>query len=396
MITLLCCFLGSAVLCPVDLAKPAGTPCRVGIGACDMEDTCDGTNKQCVDRLFDNTHVCRAAAPATNGTSTCDKHDFCDGKSTECPDDAVMMAGTPCFMGVGCELALQCDGTDGLCPPFRFKEVGLPCDAPTATCGTTQAVCIAGGRCSGKRVDCTCADAADCDDQNPCTTDTCKDAACTYSPAPAGTLCRDAVSLCDVPEVCDGLAEACPSDAVSVAGVECRGRNGPCDEVETVRARASVGCLWVRSPWCVQCDGVSNACPRDGFLKGTVCRERPDAACDEPERCSGDAAACPTDRLKVFGTPCHSAGAGAQQCRAAQFCNGISAFCEDADVAPDGSQCDDGDSWYAAARSCRRDVALTARTLQHTRRVLRQRPVWRRALCVRVPARRGLRQGERV
>jgi hypothetical protein len=43
---------------------------------------------------------------------------------------------------------------------------------------------------------------------------------------PAGTICRPAVSLCDVAERCDGVSSACPADSLAPAGTLCDGWSG--------------------------------------------------------------------------------------------------------------------------------------------------------------------------
>ncbi len=56
-----------------------------------------------------------------------------------------------------------------------------------------------------------CTMAPDCDDENPCTVDTCKDGVCSYSFADAGTPCPDS-------NECNG-AETCDGKGVCVAGI---------------------------------------------------------------------------------------------------------------------------------------------------------------------------------
>lgn len=71
------------------------------------------------------------------------------------------------------------------------------------------------------------------------------------SVAPAGVACREAASVCDVREVCDGQSAQCPADSVTNAGVACREVAGVCDVAES-------------------CDGTSPLCPEDGFLPGNT------------------------------------------------------------------------------------------------------------------------------
>lgn len=39
----------------------------------------------------------------------------------------------------------------------------------------------------------------------------------------AATLCRDAITECDLPEYCDGASEFCPVDVFVQDGTECGG-----------------------------------------------------------------------------------------------------------------------------------------------------------------------------
>lgn len=56
-----------------------------------------------------------------------------------------------------------------------------------------------------------CVSAAECDDDNPCTVDSCN-VTCSNVAGNAGSTCRAAVGPCDVVEVCDGISTACPID----------------------------------------------------------------------------------------------------------------------------------------------------------------------------------------
>jgi hypothetical protein len=65
----------------------------------------------------------------------------------------------------------------------------------------------------------------------------CCAADCSFEPS--SKVCRPAVSYCDLDETCTGSADACPADAIQVAGHECGLTNGcnvsnVCDGVTTV------------------------------------------------------------------------------------------------------------------------------------------------------------------
>jgi fibronectin type 3 domain-containing protein len=122
---------------------------------------------------------------------------------------------------------------------------------------------------------------------------------------PAGTLCREAVDLCDVPETCDGVSADCPADTFASAGKECRASAGDCDIAET-------------------CSGTSVSCPADGFKQaGTVCRAVA-GPCDMAESCTGGSANCPNDSLKQSSSVCREA---TSVCDPAENCTGLGASC---------------------------------------------------------------------
>ena len=133
--------------------------------------------------------------------------------------------------------------------------------------------------------------------------------ACNFAgaPRPAGTVCRAAVDLCDVAEVCDGVSLDCPADKLAAAATPCRPVAGDCDIAET-------------------CDGARTACPIDGFkATGTVCRPVA-GVCDVAESCDGTSAACPVDSVAPSTTVCR-ASTDNDQCDPAEKCAGIGVDC---------------------------------------------------------------------
>jgi hypothetical protein len=155
-----------------------------------------------------------------------------------------------------------------------------------------------------------CSVPADCPaPSSGCGVATCEDGSCGVAPAAAGTECRAAAGLCDVPETCDGTSLTCPEDGFASAGTECRAAAGLCDVPET-------------------CDGASAACPDDALAAaGTECRAAA-GLCDVPETCDGASAACPDDALAAAGTECRAAETS---CDAAEVCDGGKPACPAAD-----------------------------------------------------------------
>lgn len=149
--------------------------------------------------------------------------------------------------------------------------------------------------------------------------------------AKATTICRPVADACDVAESCDGVSNTCPADAVAATSVECRPAAGVCDVAES-------------------CDGVGPACPVDA-KRTDECRSATDV-CDVAEQCDGVANDCPVDAFEPATTECRPA---AGQCDSAENCDGASAACP-ADEVLMGTPCSDGDACTAddicAAGSC--------------------------------------------
>ena len=81
----------------------------------------------------------------------------------------------------------------------------------------------------------SCHENADCDDENPCTEDSCDTEtthACAHSVAPDTTVCRPSTDPCDPEELCDGITADCPADAFLSEGADCDDHD-PCTDPDT-------------------------------------------------------------------------------------------------------------------------------------------------------------------
>ena len=126
-------------------------------------------------------------------------------------------------------------------------------------------------------------------------------------PVAPGTVCRKAVGLCDLDEVCDGVSAACPADKYAPTTTVCRAAAGLCDIPES-------------------CTGASPDCPVDAFLTpGAVCRPAA-GPCDLAESCSGTDPDCPADGMAPAGTTCR-ASTDTNQCDPAETCTSSSVTC---------------------------------------------------------------------
>lgn len=145
---------------------------------------------------------------------------------------------------------LASDGADGSAfgAALGVSPTALVIGAPSHAGGRGQGyafrfalgngdACTAGSAClSGACVDGVCCDTA-CgggrdDDCQACTRAKGAKADGTCGPALPSVVCRAAASACDVAETCDGIALACPADAVAANGAACAGgtcRAGVCE-----------------------------------------------------------------------------------------------------------------------------------------------------------------------
>eukprot|EP00940_MAST-03C_sp_MAST-3C-sp2_P003372 g3372.t1 len=168
--------------------------------------------------------------------------------------------------------------------------------------------------------------------------------------APSTTVCRAAVSSCDVEEVCDGVSAECPSDAIESNTTVCRAAVSICD-VEEV------------------CDGVSTECPSDVVgISGIVCRA-PVSICDVEEVCDGASAECPSDTFAPNTTVCRAA---VSICDVEEVCDGASAECPSDAFAPSTtvcraavSICDNEEVCDGASAECPSDAFAPSTTVVH-------------------------------
>jgi hypothetical protein len=122
--------------------RAAGSTCRPSAGACDIAETCDGSNPLCPDDAFLPVGTsCRA------GASACDATAACTGQSPDCPPEAPAPKGTVCRPAVDpCDVAGVCDGSSTSCPADMRKLDGDACDDGDPTTGTSA---CQGGQCAG-------------------------------------------------------------------------------------------------------------------------------------------------------------------------------------------------------------------------------------------------------
>ena len=215
--------------------------------------------------------------------------------------------------------------------PAGWSLANLVCVDPTSNTTVNVATGVATiNLASSETVTCTYTNTKDlclnvtCEDNNPCTLNSCNPASgCFYPAGNSGTECRASAGVCDLAESCTGLSAACPADAKEPATTECRASAGVCDVAES-------------------CNGTSNDCPADGFASATTeCRGEV-GLCDVAESCTGSAKECPADAYELAGVACGDAG---------------DTVCDNADTCKGGENtC--LPNWEPATTECRGEVGL--------------------------------------
>ena len=157
-----------------------------------------------------------------------------------------------------------------------------------------------------------------CNDNNPCTTDSCDPLTgqCAHDPAPSGTQCGDHSSgLCDAPDLCDGLGVCQPNHVAD--GIVCGQVDSDCEVADT--------CL-------------AGVCHDNGVKPaGTACGDPGSSQCNAADTCN--ASGFCLANLAPDGSACGDAGT---ECVNADAC--LSGVCHDNGFKPAGSACGDGSS----------------------------------------------------
>ena len=182
---------GSSLACPTSTTTIfsfapnflIGPACGNGIvqsgEQCDDGNAADGDCCSSACQIEAAESVCRAAAGA------CDLAETCDGVTTACPADAKSTA--VCRPSVdSCDVAESCDGAADACPADVTLPDGAACDDGDAC---TQTDVCQDAICQGS-------DPLDCNDVDPCTTDSCEPlSGCVNADVPAGGCLTAGTSL---------------------------------------------------------------------------------------------------------------------------------------------------------------------------------------------------------
>ncbi|PKN54971.1 MAG: hypothetical protein CVU56_23835 [Deltaproteobacteria bacterium HGW-Deltaproteobacteria-14] len=346
--------------CSSPTNKSAGAACGSSDNtSCDAPDTCDGAGS-CQE------HFKLAGAPCSTGSTNqaCDAQDTCLGGANVCVD-RWKAADYECRGSQGvCDRGALCSGTaGGSCPSNTFEPQGTVCGSNSNPC--IKEICTGSSpQCySADRNGQTCPDF----DGDLCTVAKCEGSTCMERPsyvAQAGTVCREAVSECDVTEVCTGSSvcpadlrkpagAACgdptPSDAVCDAADSCDGA-GACRDNNVAGDCGTVGTACANQDTCVAGHCVDNG----SQPSGTPCDDGSDGtygdACDGAGDCGGTTVICAAD------TPCTTYAAnGSATCTATQSTDP----CSDDDLTTYADTCDGAGACVGTPVVCPADTPCT-------------------------------------
>ena len=203
----------------------------------------------------------------------------------------------------------------------------------------------------------TCTDAADCDDQSGCTTDTCTDGVCGATADCDADHCLEDGAMefcveclidseCDDADACNGV-ETCSDAGDCVAGTAV-----DCDDDDACTTDACDTTTGDCNHTAIDCDD-DNLCTDDACVPATGCMSTPTdvaAACDNGDFCDGTELCDPATGLCAAGTdPCtadQTCDEDADDCLDAPPCT------VDADCPDDGDFCNGTESCDTTAGSC--------------------------------------------
>lgn len=269
----------------------AGNDSLYGQGGSDVFDSGDDASERkdfnsAQDSVGNVTIPCESGAVCGNGTPELGEQ--CDlgsnnGQPGFCCTSTCQYANsnTLCRPAAGqCDVAEYCTGSDAVCPSDEFQPNGTLCNADNNGCTQNDScqngVCIAGSP-------------PNCDDDKPCTTDTCQ------STGPNSYTCQYSIQSgnCLINGTC-----------------YTSGQNNPNNECQACRPDQS------------QTSFTNKA-------NGTACT-------DDGKACTDDvcqAGTC-THPIKPMGTPCHPG----DNCPAEEQCTGLSPDCPRPDADQDGTR----------------------------------------------------------
>ena len=293
--------------------------------ACTATDTC-------------NSGACTGGDPVTcTAAGICYDVGVCDPATGQCstplkPEGSLCDDGDPCTTGDACHLDL-CSGTAKSCAAQDDCHGDGVCDPTTGQCNNPMlpddTICDIGNACyvSGACSNGVCEPdvALDCDDNNPCTADTCDPLGtdfCVHTNL-TGTACDDG-NACTTGDICtDGVCDAgtatdcgddnlCTEDICDPTTGQCSNPpiadGGACDDQDlcTTGDQCNGGVCSGTAIACTEqqqchvspgtCDGGTGQCSYDFAAPDTACDDGNPATggdhCDGAGHCVGENCSC--------------------------------------------------------------------------------------------------------
>jgi hypothetical protein len=359
-------------------AAGAAISCAAQTDACNTG-TCDEAKDQCVKTPKANTIACDdaqfctisdhcdgAGKCVTGGAKTCTggncQTGVCDEVGDKCATKPAA-AGAACTDGSVCTQTDTCDSvgackgsgavvcndnnpcTTDSCDAVKgcvyTPAAGIACEDGNNCTGPDK--CDAAGKCQAGPVTCQCQTNANCDDANACTTDTCTANKCVNT-VTNGATCDDK-NPCSLASTCNSTG-ACVADTTKM--FDCSTQNDTCNTgVCYVGTTGAAACKKQPKAKGVSCDDTlfcttADTCDGVGKCIGGVAPTCPKPAQCFAAVCTEAAKGCTTQAL-AQGSLCTDNNS----CTNGDACNGTGS-CTPGAAVPDFGACDDGIPYTSA------------------------------------------------
>jgi MYXO-CTERM domain-containing protein len=272
---------------------PEGKPCEPpAMGDCHNGSCCAG----CLDKngtCQPGTQPSACGFSDANGLVDCQSCVDANPCTTDTCDPKGACTNPPVADDTSCADANKCNGDEtcqgGSCKSpanFMCPADNNPCHAPSCDpqtgCGQqnlNNVACADGDKCNGTEMCvtgvCTAGTPLDCDDNNPCTDDTCDPmGGCAHTAVMAGTQCDDG-------DVCNGISTCVGKVCTAGKPLSCDDNNvctdESCDKVQ--------GCIYTTNT--ADCSD-NNVCTIGDKCANGTCKGGAAPNCDDNEACTTD------------------------------------------------------------------------------------------------------------
>ncbi|MCO4762094.1 MAG: hypothetical protein KC502_11355 [Myxococcales bacterium] len=309
------------------------------------------TAATCTDGDSCTTNGCKAGkCETTSYTCGCADDAACASKDDDNLCNGKLFCDKTGKIGV-CKVApssvVECDtSSDGTClktacEPKTGKCIGTK-EADGKACDADGSICTEGDACKGGA--CTTGAKANCDDKNPCTTDSCdKAAGCAHianqascdadgNACTVGDGCKDKLCLKGAKKPCDD-SNACTTDS-------CDPKTG--------------NCIFKKESG-TKCDADGSFCTTNDNCKDGVCTKGAALPCDDKNPCTNDACNATAGCVHVANTkPCDADG---NPCTVDDTCSGKACVAGSKKSCDDGQKCT-ADSCDPKTGACKHEVIV--------------------------------------